>query len=858
MKFPLVFALTILCAAISLAQSNVKYAGTVVDAQHRPVAGATVDSYYSPAQARFAAWGANESSEFQQQLLTDSNGAFVVSSSPGTTLVVVKKAGFAPVWYNWTPGSEATHPSMILSPPTTLAGTVLDEKTRPVAGARVWVADATLGDPNTREAWDNHFLGKAARDCFSAMTDEYGRFRIENFPPGAQAGLSASKAGLAQQKKNGMWNFRSGQKNIELVLGLAGNIEGKVVVQENGRPLAGVKIQIMSTSGEGRLTEPAISGSDGTFRIPDVEPAVYNIMPSTPGSPPDWVPAEVCQLVTVRAGETPGKVLVQVSKGALVQVTVVAKNRQEPLADVAVSSGGSTVYTDTNGRALLRLTAGRNYFSARKDWLSQNTMLEIQTNAVNQIQITLTPAPVIAGTVRDASGVPVPGAIISFHPGFYPDAPDYTETTTDNHGRYELRLKISRETEGWDGPISPTNCVLARSLERNLAAIWEFDQIPTNLDLTLQPGIAFSGAVTDSTGAPITNAVVNISMEFGQMLPKVWPSPMPVDARGVFTIPALPQGRQYCIFDDITAKGYGTGYKYVPEKDTYTNRYVFPTFVLKRANLILAGKVLDPDGHPVPGASVGFGGQGQHQWTQTQTDRHGNFIFDDVCDGEVQFSASATLESEAFSGGNGTEITARAGDTNIIIQLTSSAGNGKRLRTTGTVFDPAGKPVADVDLNIFRWSPGYVPVRSDQDGKYVIHWQPVPPGAGQMLLARDYQHNLALTSHLDEMAPRLDLHLQKAFTLSGTVLDVDRRPVPDAEVELGMSVETDGQMGAVVATVTHTNGAFSIYCLPRKEMFDLTIKAKGYDPGFKSGIKFTNDLTDKLQLPSVLLKPTGR
>src|ERR1039458_9816299 len=128
MKISLVFALTIICALSSLAQSFVKYSGTVVDAQGRPVAGATVDCYYSPTQSRSDFWGADEPPEFKQQLLTDSNGAFVVSSSLGTTLVVVKKAGFAPVWHNWTPGSEATHPSLVvLAPPTTLAGVVLDE-----------------------------------------------------------------------------------------------------------------------------------------------------------------------------------------------------------------------------------------------------------------------------------------------------------------------------------------------------------------------------------------------------------------------------------------------------------------------------------------------------------------------------------------------------------------------------------------------------------------------------------------------------------------------------------------------------------------------------------------------------------
>jgi hypothetical protein len=355
--------------------------------------------------------------------------------------------------------------------------------------------------------------------------------------------------------------------------------------------------------------------------------------------------------------------------------------------------------------------------------------------------------------------------------------------------------------------------------------------------------------VTDTNGAPVTNAVVNITMEFGRMLARVLPGPMPVDAQGAFAIPALPQGRQYDISDDITAKGYGTGYKYVPEKDSLTNRYAFPTFVLKSANLILAGKVLDLDGNPVPEASVSFFGQGQREWSQTQSDRHGNFFFDEVCDGEVHLTANAIVEGESLSSGNGTGITARGEDTNIIIQLTSGAGNGKRLRTAGTVFDPAGEPVAYAELHVLNWSPGYVPVRSDPDGKYVIHWRPFPAGAGPVLLARDHTHNLAVISNLDETTTQLDLHLEKAFTLSGTVLDFAGRPIPDAEVEVGMRVETTGQMGALEGTGTGTNGAFSFYCLPQKGIFNLTIKAKGYDPEFNSRIKFTNGPADELHLP---------
>jgi hypothetical protein len=73
-----------------------------------------------------------------------------------------------------------------------------------------------------------------------------------------------------------------------------------------------------------------------------------------------------------------------------------------------------------------------------------------------------------------------------------------------------------------------------------------------------------------------------------------------------------------------------------------------------------------------------------------------------------------------------------------------------------------------------------------------------------------------------------------------------------------MWVETVGQTGAVVGTATQTNGAFSFYCLPQKGIYDLTIKAKGYAPDSKSGIKFTNGPADELHLPAFQLTPAGR
>jgi hypothetical protein len=298
----------------------------------------------------------------------------------------------------------------------------------------------------------------------------------------------------------------------------------------------------------------------------------------------------------------------------------------------------------------MRVQAGTNWFSARKDWRSQRNTAAIIAGQTNHVRIELIPPPRITGTVRDASGIPAAGVLVLFHPGQYPDAPDYAEVKTDKSGRYEMILKLSRETMAWDGEISPTNFILARSLERNLAAIQEFAAFPTNLDLTLQPGITLSGSVKNSEGAPVTNATVNLSILAGGSIPKLSPRPTKVDAQGSFTFPALPQGREYYFFQGITAKGSGTAGGRLKAEDSKTNHYEFPAFVLERADRILAGRVLDEDGHPLAGADVRFGGKGQQEWPTTKSDRHGNFFFDAVCEGEVHLSATAFIDGPPGEG----------------------------------------------------------------------------------------------------------------------------------------------------------------------------------------------------------------
>ena len=888
------------------------YTGLVVDEQGRPVAGAAVDCWHDESAASYG--GQGREAEFSQHTVTDLNGAFSVPFSQGKTLAVVKKAGLATGWKTWSSLLDDSSEPLVLTAPTVLAGVALDENNQPVAGAEVWVSEAVLGNEYSRGAQIDVLSGQPARESFSAKTAADGRFRIENFPADSRAGLAVRREGKAQRPIGngyaGNLDCQSGQDDIELGVGPAGAVEGKVTVTETGQPLGDVRINLRSVSGALYGTEslaPIESGSNGAFRIPGVQPGEYYVTGAMPGRPvPDWVAAAEDGQVTVVAGQTAQAAAIPVSKGVLVEVKVVVTNERTPLGDVAVSATGSMAYTDTNGVALFRVLPGENWFSAsKKNWSRQNCIAGVVAGQTNHVQLEMIPPPRIAGTVRDPSGAPVAGALVSFHPGQYPSAPEYVEATTDKDGRYEMTMKEDAGgLVGWEGPVSLTNSIMARSLERNLAAVREFDVIPTNLDLSLEPGITLSGSVKDTDGKPVTNATADLSMLSGNSIPKLFPKPTKVDAQGSFTFPALPQGREYYFLHAITAKGYGAASGQVAAGDTKTNHYEFPVFLLKRADRKLAGQVLDPDGKPLAGATVNFRGQGQPQMTSARSNRKGCFNFNAVCEGPVQLSASwfGPPENEGVPNvmlpANGAEIRAQAGDTNIVIQLRrpNAAPNGPvppvrttttatvldfilsspgatlapvKRTTAGTVLDPAGAPAAGVELRLVRteWDAmAGAEAFSDANGKYSFQWQ--SPGLLEsdaangsrsrpppILIVRDEPHNFAMARYLYTTNTNIDLRLSEGLSLSGRVQDTGGKPAGGFKVILTM---LDGDYRFTLDhSVTDAEGRFDFKGLPQEKVYSVSVNqggpAKGY--GVATGALTAREAhTNHYTFPAFVLK----
>jgi 5-hydroxyisourate hydrolase-like protein (transthyretin family) len=109
-----------------------------------------------------------------------------------------------------------------------------------------------------------------------------------------------------------------------------------------------------------------------------------------------------------------------------------------------------------------------------------------------------------SGTVRYPSGAPAPGVRVEYYPGHHDGAGHYAEVRTDAKGRYEIIGQ--KDMAKYNGEIIETDSIMARDVEKNLAAVQEFHMMTTNVDLVLQPAITVSGSVKDPEGAPIIGA----------------------------------------------------------------------------------------------------------------------------------------------------------------------------------------------------------------------------------------------------------------------------------------------------------------------------------------------------------------
>jgi protocatechuate 3,4-dioxygenase beta subunit len=277
----------------------------------------------------------------------------------------------------------------------------------------------------------------------------------------------------------------------------------------------------------------------------------------------------------------------------------------------------------------------------------------------------------LKGIVTGPDGKPVAGVQVAVFP--FPSSKARTAT----NGAFSLHWSI----QPWQSESGGEPCLVVRDIARNLAAAEDISEDTTNFDVRLQPAWTVTGRVEGVSGAPLTNAQVGVWLLAGRTYNQLEEQPAKTDARGNFALKALPPGPKYIVY--ASAKGHGRVQQEL-DADTATNRVELPAFVLRVADKLIAGQVVNAQDKPVSGVNVSLSGDGQPE-TYATTDSKGHFSVK-VCDGEIRLFAS---------GQNGYANTSvEAGDTNIVLALSTSGM--AEMRPSPKRFSLIGKPLPDL------------------------------------------------------------------------------------------------------------------------------------------------------------------
>lgn len=841
-----VLALTLSASAQTAA--NRDFTAKVVDSKGQPVSGATVEVY----ESRSAQLLNGPDMDMKQRATTDSSGSFKVVP-PITGTIIVTKPGFAAAWRTQMASQGVMDASpFVLASPSSLAGIVVDEHGQPMANADVSVELAIMQPQRARAGVATYAFGSALESAFHARTGSDGRFRIPDFPPEAGAKLSVRAPGKALHRDANSSggglnpNFRAGRDDIKLVVEPAGSIEGKVTVQATGEPVGQVTIEAsFADQSVGFPPKPVQSSADGSFRIVDAAAGSYTMSAVFPGKPlPDWTAATVP--VSVVAGETARNVKIQAVKGGVLEVTVRSKPDGKPVAaNVSIYSGGQplSAIADADGVARFRAAPGQVTVMAATTGGGQvQQQAQIVANQTSSVRLDVPSPHKVSGVVTDASGKPVAGAVMTV----IPTAGGMDSgSTSDASGHYE----VSWQEPPWAANQAMTYSLVARDVDRNLATAHEITGKTSSLDLTLEPGLTISTRVQEKGGSPIANASVSVQFFSGNSSSTLQGNPAMSDSDGRVSIAALPPGGQYGLW--INASGYGNGNVQNLIAKRGQPHLDVPPVSLRTANRKLAGRVLGTNGKPMANANVFINGDGQPNGNAT-TDEKGNFVFDAVCDGPIDVQANA-------QGNFGNQQTV-GGDTNVVIRMGSYAQAGMPTSTvSGRVYDPKGNPARDIQVVV---TPSFGPFNdttTDDNGDYTINWQPQQgmQNARYLVIARDLDHDLAAAEPVNEKTTNVDLHLDRALSISGVVQDASGAPLPQANVNLNIMV---GNMGGMVGSRQVTpdaNGSFTIHALPRDRQYGVYVSATGYGSRNRQ-LRQTQTQTNKVELPIFRLPTADR
>jgi protocatechuate 3,4-dioxygenase beta subunit len=500
--------------------------------------------------------------------------------------------------------------------------------------------------------------------------------------------------------------------NLDLKLAPGLTLVGRA--ESDGKPLTNATAQLVFWTGRSGmwLQGLARTNTPGQYEIPALPPGrKYGVIVSAPGYGQKqnhnleiFTEAGRQELDTVELKlanlELAGQVLDADDK-PVARCNVNLYGEDQPSANARTDREGRFHFAQVcEGPAQLSANNRNSYGNISAEGGDTNVVLRLGQTYNNSPGAT---AHKLKGTVADADGKPAGGAQVAVFPN---NGAHWVKTGTN--GEYSLNWSL----QSWQ--LQNRGAMLVfRDPARNLAGTEELPEETTNLDVKLKPALTVAGLVKNVDGSPLANAQVGVWLKAGNSYEQLNGQMAAADAQGRYEIKCLPPDAQYMVF--ATAKGRGRSQQQV-QGDSETNRVELSPFVLKLADRVLAGQVLNENDKPVSGVNVSLNGENQPDGNMT-TDSKGRFHFQ-VCEGQVRLFAN--------SQGGFAQATAEAGDTNVVMTLSSQPGN---FRQTPRRASLKGSPLPDLtSVNVAsNATPAGQPVllclfdASQRPSRHVVH-----------------------------------------------------------------------------------------------------------------------------------------
>jgi uncharacterized GH25 family protein len=838
----------------------------VRDVGDRPVVGAAVSLH------RTRPWGIGSTDWITRQFESRDPGAAAYSvvadeqgrsrfeaAAPGGWTVVVAAKGFAEdvSQVSLVEGAVREPHRVILGPAYALTGAILTRDGKPVPGAKV------------RGLRNNNWWNQGPRDCVCDSGPD-GKYRLE--------GLARGTLGLQVEPVPGV-RVSGGMVDIPSVTSFdirvpgGCGLKGKILDDAAGTPIAGAEITVQTWSdfGGNQAFAKTVSGEDGAYALqglPEGNLGTFGVRakgyltfpgPNSPG---------MMVQTRLRDGDSVEKDA-RLSKGAAVRGRVLDKEGKPVVgAMVRLKSfnprmgieDSPAAKSDAEGswriepvppsKGLLKVEAAGYY---QKDWPAQEWQalqqgplpdsIGVEVPAEGEVvkDLVLQATAAVEGVVVDKDGKSAPGITVSISPKGPKGGGGGPGALTDAEGKFkavdvapgEELIANAGGTGGTRGTSDPFR------LDEGGSA--------TGIRIALKAGATIAGRVRRDDGGPTQGATLRLvtgKRDANQPWNWDWQklnAPIrPVGADGAFRAEGLYPGGYTLSCSLEGAAGSDGTFVEVAEGETKEGVEV----VLGEEKKI-AGKVLNPEGAPVAGASIKLkevGGGRQQYWggpdndpVAATTDAAGAFSIRGLGKGPF------TVTARASSFSDGVENNVEGGREDLVINL--KAG----LAIEGIVVDEVtGAPIPGITLYSNPKAPaaGEMQMRmprsatSGKDGTFAIR----DLASGSYMLSVMMNWNDASSDYSQKTVDNVDagakdvrVALAKGLPIAGKVVHEDGKPASGAYVQaIGKDANGNPDWQKQRGGQVNADGTFRLGGLPAGN-YDLTINA-GWGGGNAQGV----------------------